>query len=163
MSLLGTTLRKTFPLPALLVALTGGAILFFSSQGVTEQAKLPYDYWQTTHGADFVRTLAVRNKMAERDYTAEFIVYDTGHKKTYTATIEVEADDFPEVLFPYDFRQVDGSEVWGLKGVDDDPDTKEGNYIWNCIVEGEVVLSGSFSYSDTLSRDNRIDLRDKEG
>ena len=69
-SLLGTTLRKKFLLPALLVALTGGAILLFSSQGETEQAKLPYDYWQTTHGADFVRTLAVRNKMAERDYTA---------------------------------------------------------------------------------------------
>ena len=135
----------------------------FSSQGETEQAKLPYDYWQTTHGADFVRTLAVRNKMAERDYTAEFIVYDTGHKKTYTATIVVEADDFPKVVFPYDFRQVDGSEVWGLKDVDDDPDTKAGNYLWNCIVEGEVVLSGSFSYSDTLRRDNRIDLRDKEG
>ncbi|MEE2694487.1 MAG: hypothetical protein VX884_03280 [Pseudomonadota bacterium] len=155
-------MRKTFSLPALLVALTGGAILLFSPQGKTEQAKLPYDYWQTTYGVDLVRTLAVRNKMAERDYTAEFIVYDTGHKKTYTATIEVETDDFPKVLFPYDFRQTDGSGVWGLKDVDDDPDRKEGNYIWNCIVEGEVVLSGPFSYSDTVTRDHHGDLRERK-
>jgi len=52
----------------------------------------------------------------------------------------------------YDFKNLDGSN---LSFYSDD-----GNFIWNCIVEDEVVIDGEFSFSSKLIGETKYDLRE---
>ncbi len=116
---------------------------------MASETKLPDGQWQTTFGG-FQQKLSVRHKMigVSRNYKAEFIVYNQETKETYFADILVKTDDWGRVFFPDDFRKRDGSTIYGLDG---------GEFIWNCIVEGDVVVDGMFSISTSLF--DSMDLR----
>ena len=65
----------------------------------------------------------------------------------------VEGSNFGEVIFPDDFKNLDGSKLSFYSA--------SGNFIWNCIVEGDVVIDGEFSFSSKLFiGETKYDLRD---
>jgi hypothetical protein len=93
--------------------------------------------WQQVVSAHI--ELGVRSKFGEEPYTALFTVKRQERSKkatevVYTASINVEADEFGKVVFPDDFRDKGGQQA----------SPPEGTYTWTCTVEGEVVLSGKF-------------------
>ena len=118
-----------------------------------DEAKLPLSQFQTTAG-EFQKVLAVRNQMVgieKRSYQAKFIVHNADHNETYYSEITVVNDEFGKVIFPDDFKYLNGSELFYYRN--------GGNFIWNCIVDGDVVIDGSFSFSST-EFDNQHDLRE---
>jgi len=124
-----------------------------NSNAYSEPTPLPSNQWQSTTGGN-QQKLSIRHKMIvgqqnERDYEAQFIVYNKDAKEKYTKTISVKKDNWGRVYFPDDFLNEDGSQI----------KTSGGNYIWNVVVENEVVVFGSFSNSIYLF-DKKIDLRE---
>ena len=120
-----------------------------------EQKSLPSGQWQSSSGGT-QQELTIRHKMIvseldERNYIAEFIVYNKDTKEKYTKTTLVEKDKWEEVYFPSDFVKKDGTKIPTITG---------GDYIWNAVVENQVVVYGSFSFSTTLF-DKKIDIRQK--
>lgn len=121
-----------------------------SPDSYSEPTPLPSGQWQSSSGGN-QQLLSIRHKMLvenERDYEAQFIVYNKDTKEKYTETILVKKDNWAEIYFPKDFSDVNSWEL--LSG---------GNFIWNVVVENEVVIYGSFSISINLS-DEKIDLRE---
>ena len=130
-------------------------ILVIDVNAYQEQKSLPSDQWQSSIGGT-QQILTIRHKMLvseldERNYSAEFIVYNKDTKEKYTKTILVEKDKWGEVYFPSDFVKKDGTKIPTITG---------GDYIWNAVVENQVVVYGSFSFSTTLF-DKKIDIRQK--
>ena len=122
----------------------------FSNLSFADQ-KLDRNQFQTTIGGN-QQKLSIRHKMIvqNRDYKAEFIVYNRNNKEKYFANIFVIKNNWGDVFFPKDFRKTDGSKVKVFPN--------GGDFIWNCIVEGEIVLNGSFTTSMHLF-DVNVDLR----
>ena len=111
--------------------------LGMNANAYSEQTRLPSGQWQSTFGGN-QQKLSIRHKMLVnkenvRDYEAKFIVYNKNTKRKYTKTILVKKNSWGEVYFPKDFLEEYGQI--------------EGNYIWNAVVENEVVVFGSFSVS----------------
>ena len=135
-------------------------IFFWSMNNFTaysQEARLPSDQWQTSVGGN-QQKLTIRHKMFvnkenERDYEAEFIVYEKNTKEKYTKTILVKTNKLGSVYFPDDFLNEDGTEISNSSLV------AGGDYIWNGVVENELVVWGSFSIS-IHSFDIKIDLRE---
>ena len=122
---------------------------------LSDETKLPPSQWQTSLGGS-QQMLSVRHKMIgvkERPYKATFVVHNTDNEKTYYSDIIVEGSNFGEVIFPDDFKNLDGSKLSFY--------SDGGNFIWNCIVEGDVVIHGEFSFSSNLIiGDTKYDLRE---
>lgn len=125
-------------------------LFIFSNLSFADQ-KLDRNQFQTTIGGN-QQKLSIRHKMIgqNRDYKAEFIVYNRNNKEKYFANIFVIKNNWGEVFFPKDFRKIDGSKVKVFPN--------GGDFIWNCIVEGEIVLNGSFITSISLFN-SKVDLR----
>ena len=119
---------------------------------LANKTKLPDGQWQSSMGGS-KQMLSVRHKMigVSRNYEAEFIVYNKDTKETYYSNILVKQADWGNVLFPDDFINKDGSKIYSLLG---------GNFIWNCVVEGDVVVDGTFSFKSSLFENN--DIRKKK-
>ena len=118
----------------------------------SDETKLPPSQFQTSMGG-FQKKLTVRHKMIgvkERSYKAKFVVHNLDKKETYYSDINVIKDLSGEVIFPDDFLNLDGSKLFFRY--------QSGNFIWNCIVEGDVVIDGSFSFSSS-EFDKKHDLR----
>ena len=128
-------------------------IFIFSVNFVfSNETKLPPSQFQTSMG-DFQKKLHVRHKMLgvkERSYKAKFVVHNLDNKETYYSDIIVVKDKWGEVTFPEDFFNLDGSKLSFYY--------QSGNFIWNCIVEGDIVIDGSFSFSSS-EFDKKHDLR----
>jgi len=123
----------------------------------SQEARLPSDQWQTAVGGN-QQKLTIRHKMFvnkenERDYEAAFIVYEKNTKEKYTKTILVKTNKLGSVYFPDDFLNEDGTEISNSSLI------AGGDYIWNGVVENELVVWGSFSIS-IHSFDIKIDLRE---
>ena len=122
---------------------------------LSDETKLPPSQFQTSFGGS-QQMLSVRHKMIglkERPYKATFVVQNTENKNTYYSDLIVEGSNWGRVIFPDDFKNLDGSK---LSFYSDD-----GNFIWNCIVEDEVVIDGKFSFSSNLIiGDKKYDLRE---
>lgn len=84
--------------------------------------------WQTVQPNISVR-LAIRNKLAATNYSAQFVVVAGGKKHTCV-------------------KQVAGSS-WGGAVFLNDFDCADGTYKWQAFVKGKPVLSGFFTYSHT--------------
>ena len=123
-------------------------ILSSISYSLATETKLPDAQWQSSMGGS-KQMLSVRHKMigVSRNYKAEFIVYHKDTKETYYSNILVKKAEWGNVLFPDDFRKKDGSKIFS---------TLRGNFIWNCIVEGDMVLDGTFSFKSSLFDKNDI-------
>ena len=120
---------------------------------LSDETKLPPSQFQTSFGGS-QQMLSVRHKMIgvkERPYKATFVVQNTENKNTYYSDLIVEGSNWGRVIFPDDFKNLDGSK---LSFYSDD-----GNFIWNCIVEDEVVIDGEFSFSSKLIGETKHDLR----
>ena len=119
----------------------------------SDETKLPPSQFQTSLGGS-QQMLSVRHKMIgvkERPYKATFVVHNTDNEETYYSDLIVEGSNWGRVIFPDDFKNLDGSK---LSFYSDD-----GNFIWNCIVEDEVVIDGEFSFSSKLFGETKQDLR----
>ena len=119
----------------------------------SDETKLPPSQFQTSLGGS-QQMLSVRHKMIgvkERPYKATFVVHNTDNEETYYSDLIVEGSNWGRVIFPDDFKNLDGSR---LSFYSDD-----GNFIWNCIVEDEVVIDGEFSFSSKLIGETKHDLR----
>ena len=92
--------------------------------------------------------LSVRHKMigVSRNYKAEFIVYNKDTKETYYSNIIVKQAEWGNVLFPDDLEK-GWFKIYSIF---------KGNFIWNCIVEGDVVVDGTFSFNTSLFDKNDI-------
>ena len=123
-------------------------LLSSNSYLLATETKLPDGQWQSSMGGS-KQMLSVRHKMigVSRNYNAEFIVYNKDTKETYYSKILVKQAEWGNVLFPDDFRNKDGSKIYSLFG---------GNFIWNCIVESDVVVDGTFSFKSSLFDKNDI-------
>ena len=123
-------------------------LLSSNSYLLATETKLPDGQWQSSMGGS-KQKLSVRHKMigVSRNYKAEFIVYNKDTKETYYSNILVKKAEWGNVLFPDDFINKDGSKIYSLIG---------GNFIWNCIVEGDVVVDGTFSFNTSLFDKNDI-------
>ena len=123
-------------------------ILSSNSYLLATEPKLPDGQWQSSMGGS-KQLLSVRHKMigVSRNYKAEFIVYNKDTKETYYSNIIVKQAEWGNVLFPDDFRKKDGSKFSSIF---------KGNFIWNCIVEGDVVVDGTFSFNTSLFDKNDI-------
>ena len=123
-------------------------LLSSNSYLLATETKLPDGQWQSSMGGS-KQMLSVRHKMigVSRNYKAEFIVYNKDTKETYYSNILVKQADWGNVLFPDDFRKKDGSKFSSIF---------KGNFIWNCIVEGDVVVDGTFSFNTSLFNKNDI-------
>ena len=120
---------------------------------LSDETKLPPSQFQTSLGGS-QQMLSVRHKMIgvkERPYKATFVVHNTDNEETYYSDLIVEGSNWGRVIFPDDFKNLDGSR---LSFYSDD-----GNFIWNCIVEDEVVIDGEFSFSSKLIGETKHDLR----
>ena len=124
-------------------------LLSSNSYLLATETKLPDDQWQSSMGGS-KQMLSVRHKMigASRNYKAEFIVYNKDTKETYYSNIIVKQADWGNVLFPDEFKNKDGSKIYSIL---------KGNFIWNCVVEGDVVVDGTFSFKSSLF--DKIDIR----
>ena len=124
-------------------------IVLLSSKSylLASETKLPDHQWQSSMGGS-KQMLSVRHKMlgTNRNYKAEFIVYNTDTRESYSSNILVNTDDWGEVLFPDDFKKSDGSIIYSIRV----GEKFGGNFIWNCIVEGDVVVGGTFSFKSSL-------------
>ena len=131
-------------------------IVLLSSKSylLASETKLPDHQWQSSMGGS-KQMLSVRHKMlgTNRNYKAEFIVYNTDTRESYSSNILVNTDDWGEVLFPDDFKKSDGSIIYSIRV----GEKFGGNFIWNCIVEADVVVGGTFSFKSSL--DTVRDLR----
>ena len=118
------------------------------------ETKLPDNQWQSSMGGS-KQMLSIRHKMigVSRSYKAEFIVYNNDTNEIYYSDIIVKQADWGEVLFPDDFRNKDGSIIYSITN----GEKFGGNFIWNCIVEGDVVVDGTFSFQSSLF--HNIDIR----
>ena len=123
-------------------------LLSSNSYLLATETKLPDGQWQSSMGGS-KQMLSVRHKMigVSRNYKAEFIVYNKDTKETYYSNILVKKAEWGNVLFPDDFRKKDGSKFSSIF---------KGNFIWNCIVEGDVVVDGTFSFKSSLFDKNDI-------
>ena len=129
-------------------------MILFTLQLKAIETKLPDHQWQSSLGGS-KQMLSVRHKMlgTNRNYKAEFIVYNTDTKESYSSNILVNTDDWGEVLFPDDFKKSDGSIIYSIRV----GEKFGGSFIWNCIVESDVVVGGTFSFKSSL--DDTVDLR----
>ena len=123
-------------------------LLSSNSYLLATETKLPDGQWQSSMGGS-KQMLSVRHKMigVSRNYNAEFIVYNKDTKETYYSKILVKQAEWGNVLFPDDFRNKDGSKIYSLF---------VGYFIWNCIVESDVVVDGTFSFKSSLFDKNDI-------
>ena len=122
---------------------------------LSDETKLPPSQFQTSFGGS-QQMLSVRHKMIgvkERPYKAKFVVHNTDNEETYYSDLIVEGSNWGRVIFPDDFKNLDGSKLSFY--------SDGGNFIWNCIVEGDVVIDGEFSFSSNLIiGDTKYDLRE---
>jgi hypothetical protein len=92
--------------------------------------------WQVDEGASI--KLGVRDKFSVLGrYSATFIVTAPNGKKFYKS-IDVEGDQWGDVVYPDDFKQSRTVATSGL-------------HTWECVVNGEIALRGKFSLNDSLS------------
>ena len=127
-------------------------ILFsISNYAYSNERKLDKNQFQTTVAGN-QQKLSIRHKMIgiDRNYKVEFIVYHKNEGKKYYANIFVVKNNWGKVFFPKDFRTKDGSKVKSFPN--------GGKFIWNAIVEDEIVLNGSFITSISLFN-SKVDLR----
>ena len=120
---------------------------------LSDETKLPPSQFQTSLGGS-QQILSVRHKMIgvkERPYKATFVVQNTENKNTYYSDLIVEGSNWGRVIFPDNFKNLDGSKLSFYSDY--------GNFIWNCIVEDEVVIDGEFSFSSKLIGETKHDLR----
>ena len=119
------------------------------------ETKLADNQWQSSMGGS-KQMLSVRHKMlgADREYKAEFIVYNKDTEEAYFSDILVNTDNWGRVLFPDDFKKSDGSTIYSIRV----GEKFGGNFIWNCLVEGDIVVGGTFSLKSAL--DEIIDIRE---
>ena len=124
-------------------------LLFANSYLIAAEPKLPNNQWQTSFGGS-KQILSVRHKMigVNRNYNAQFIVLNTNTKETYYSDILVKGAEWGEVIFPDDFRKKDGSMIYNVEN--------DEKYIWNCIVDGDIVVDGTFSFSSSLFKGIKI-------
>ena len=122
---------------------------------LSDETKLPPSQFQTSFGGS-QQMLSVRHKMIgvkERPYKATFVVHNTDNEETYYSDLIVKGSNWGRVIFPDDFKNLDGSKLSLY--------SDGGNFIWNCIVEGDVVIDGEFSFSSNLIiGDTKYDLRE---
>ena len=121
---------------------------------LSDETKLPPSQFQTSLGGS-QQMLSVRHKMIgvkERPYKATFVVHNTDNEETYYSDLIVKGSNWGRVIFPDDFKNLDGSKLSFY--------SDGGNFIWNCIVEGDVVIDGEFSFSSKLIGETKHDLRE---
>ena len=122
---------------------------------LSDETKLPPSQFQTSFGGS-QQMLSVRHKMIgvkERPYKATFVVHNTDNEETYFSDIIVKGSNWGGVIFPDDFKNLDGSKLSLY--------SDGGNFIWNCIVEGDVVIDGEFSFFNKLFiGETKYDLRE---
>ena len=130
-------------------------ILFLSSPVFSNETKLPPSQFQTSFGGS-QQMLSVRHKMIgvkERPYKAKFVVHNMDNEETYYSDLIVKGSNWGRVIFPDDFKNLDGSKLYFY--------SDGGNFIWNCIVEGDVVIDGEFSFlSNLIIGETKYDLRE---
>ncbi|MBU4487061.1 MAG: hypothetical protein KKD38_09055 [Candidatus Delongbacteria bacterium] len=91
----------------------------------------PISSWQQSESLNI--QLAVRDKNSVMEiFEAVFIVENIENGLKFEKTIKVPDDDWGFVYFPDDFP----------------PGAKDGEYEWKCVVNGNVVSSGNFKFSE---------------
>ena len=103
---------------------------------VTSTAAQQKPTWQSSEHHEI--TLRVRDKYAVLGtYSAQFTI-TTPRGKKYFASVEVQGDDWGEVVYPRDFNKPgDGDDV--------------GLFAYECTVRGKIVLRGNFVFEDSVS------------
>ncbi|MFO7810064.1 MAG: hypothetical protein R6V47_01660 [Candidatus Delongbacteria bacterium] len=104
----------------------------FSASDSTDNDPVPS--WQQSESVNI--QLGVRDKNGALEfYDAVFVVTAKKGGKKFEKNIQVKKDKWGFVLFPEDFKAV----------------VKDGDYDWECRVDGNVTAYGRFTY-DSLQR-----------
>jgi hypothetical protein len=107
------------------------AFSLFAFGGTKPPENDPTAFWQQSETLNIQLGVRDKNALAE-SYNAVFSAENKALGIVYEAKIRVAKDDWGFVYFPQDFP----------------PGVKDGEYVWNCTVNGKIVSSGSFKYSD---------------
>lgn len=94
--------------------------------------------WQGSLDNNDPIKLSVRAKLGTEGYEANFVVKQKNSDKSYAKKIQVRADEWGTVRFPLDYAGVP-NEMWDIA-------SPRQLYDWECQVNGEMVLNGSFYY-----------------
>lgn len=106
--------------------------------------------WQGSLDNNEPIKLSVRSKLGAEVYETTFVVKQKGSDKAYVKTIQVKNDDWGTVRFPNSFSEVPVN--------DRHISAPRQFYEWECQIQGEVILSGSFYYPNfELKVDNSDD------
>lgn len=114
-----------------LIILTGLIFCSFCNAGSRPSGETPVPFWQQSETLNI--QLAVRDRNGALEYyDAVFSVERKDEDIVYKKDLRVKADDWGFVFFPEDF----------------DIRASDGEYVWNCTVDGKIVSYGDFVYKN---------------
>ncbi len=113
-----------------LIVLTGLIFCAFCSGGTRPGNDIPTPFWQQSETLNIQLGVRDRNGSLEY-YDAVFLVQRKDDDTEYKKKLRVKTDEWGFAYFPDDF----------------DVRVSDGEYIWNCTVDGRIVSYGDFIYS----------------